>query len=150
MANWFEDLTKTMADDKIGRRTAIRRVAGTAVAVAVASALPVSAEAKKNKQCPVGGDCSLDGPYCIGNPNPNCYCFIRVDGKGVCGCNSYCSQSPPCASSADCSRGYTCITANGCTGCGFSSGVCVPKCKGKYKNCQLGSGNGLTVKSRSL
>ena len=148
MANWFDDLTKTIADDKIGRRTAIRRVAGTVVAVVVASALPASAEARGKKQCPVGSDCSIDSPNCMYNPNPNCYCFTQTNGKPVCGCNSYCSQIPTCASSADCSRGYTCITANGCTGCGTSSGVCVPRCKGKNKNCQLGSGHGPTAAHR--
>lgn len=148
MAHWFEDLTRTMADERIGRRMAIRRVAGTVVAVAIASALPVNAEAKRKRECPIGGDCSLDGPSCNGNPNPNCYCFIGIDGRGVCGCNSLCSQSPACKSSADCAKGYTCITANGCTGCNYSSAVCVPKCRDRYKNCQLPDGHGLTATGR--
>ena len=38
MAHWFEDLSKTVADEKIGRRTAMRRVAGTVAGAALASA----------------------------------------------------------------------------------------------------------------
>jgi len=40
MASWFEDVTKTLADEKIGRRTALRRVAGTVAGAALASAIP--------------------------------------------------------------------------------------------------------------
>ena len=40
MANWFENLTKSVADEKIGRRTALRRVAGGVAGVALAGAVP--------------------------------------------------------------------------------------------------------------
>src|SRR5689334_576711 len=33
MAHWLEDLTKTMADEKMGRRTAMRHVAGTVAGI---------------------------------------------------------------------------------------------------------------------
>ncbi|HJT58964.1 MAG TPA: hypothetical protein VJ761_20815 [Ktedonobacteraceae bacterium] len=40
MAHWFEDLSKTMGNEKMGRRTAMRRVAGTLAGVVLTSALP--------------------------------------------------------------------------------------------------------------
>ena len=36
MAQWFEDLTKTFGDEKMGRRTAMRRMAGTVAGAAFA------------------------------------------------------------------------------------------------------------------
>jgi hypothetical protein len=143
MANWFEDVTKTLADEKIGRRTAMRRVAGTVAGVALASGIPAVALAK-TKACPTGGTCSNPFTNCAGNANTNCYCFTKLGGKPVCGCNSFCSQSPTCSSSSKCAKGTVCIVETGC-GCQSSSGVCVPACKGKNKNCQLGSGHGTTT-----
>ncbi len=40
MAKWFEDLTKTMADEKLPRREVIRRLAGSVAGIALASLLP--------------------------------------------------------------------------------------------------------------
>jgi hypothetical protein len=148
MANWFEDLTKTVADDRLSRRQAMRRIAGGVAGVALASWLPEQALAQNlpwKKQCPIGGSCEGSFVNCNGNPNPNCICFTSTEGTPACGCNSYCSQLPNCSSSSQCKRGYVCITANGCTGCGTLFAVCMAKCKGKHKNCQLGSGHGVTA-----
>lgn len=151
MVNWFEDLSKTLGDDRLPRRQAMRRIAGSITGIALVSWLPGQALAKVNpesKQCPTGCGCATDCP-CAFNQNGNCFCFFTVEGKGVCGCNTLCSQSPSCSSSSQCSKGYTCITSNGCTSClGPPAGVCVPKCKGKHKNCHLGSGHGLTATGR--
>src|SRR5712675_1876717 len=95
MAYWFEDLTKTMADDRLSRRQAIRRVAGGVTGMALASWLPGQVLAKDipwNKQCPGHTDCR-SSPNCNGNPNTNCFCFSHITGKkDVCGCDSFCSQ----------------------------------------------------------
>jgi hypothetical protein len=144
MANWFEDVTKTLADEKIGRRTALRRVGGTVAGVAVASAIPGLALAR-TKACPTPGTCTGQGyTNCQGNPNTNCYCFEKLGGKAFCGCNSYCAQVPPCSSSQKCARGTSCAVLTGCN-CVSSAGVCIPNCKGKNKNCVLGSGHGTTA-----
>jgi hypothetical protein len=144
MANWFEDVTKTLADEKIGRRTAMRRVAGTVAGVALASGIPAVALAK-SKACPGFGSCS-GGTFtnCVGNANTNCYCFEKLGGKAVCGCNSFCSQVPACSSSQKCAKGNSCAVLTGCN-CVSSAGVCIPNCKGKNKNCVLGSGHGMTA-----
>ncbi len=150
MANWLEDLTKTMADDKLPRRHVLRRMAGSVTSMVVASLLPTQALAKADhlqKHCT--GPCRMCAcapPSC--SPNPNCFCFLGIGGKGVCGCNTYCSQAPICSKSSDCQKGFACITVNGCTGCGNSYGVCVPYCVGKHKNCQLGDGHGMTATGR--
>jgi hypothetical protein len=147
MANWFETITKTLADEKIGRRTALRRVGGTVAGVALAGALPELALAKTNKHCPGGGgNCSIGFVNCSKSSNTNCYCFTDISGKAVCGCNTYCSQAPTCSSDKGCGKGNACISVNGCTGCGSSTGVCIANCaKKKNKNCQLGSGHGTTA-----
>jgi len=145
MANWFEDVTKTLADEKIGRRTALRRVGGTVAGVALAGAIPGLALAA-NKRCPVALTCT-NGilSNCVGISNTNCYCFSGLNGKAVCGCNSYCSQVPTCSKSSKCPKGSACIDQNGCN-CGTSAGVCVPNCAlKKNRNCVLGSGHGATV-----
>jgi len=146
MANWFEDVTKTLADEKIGRRTAMRRVGGTVAGVALAGAIPGLALAKKNKHCPGGpGNCTnFNFTNCVGNPNTNCFCFEKLGGKAVCACNSYCSQVPACSGSSKCKRGSSCIVSTGCN-CSNSQGVCIANCKGKNKNCILGSGHGQTA-----
>jgi hypothetical protein len=144
MANWFEDFTKTIADDKIGRRTAMRRIAGSLASAALASAVPGLALAKK-KACPVGGNCTIGFKNCQGNSNTNCYCFTDSTGKGKCGCNMSCSGIFTCNRDSDCGKGSICIILNGCTGCGGTSGTCVFKCSGAHKNCQIGSGQGPTA-----
>ncbi len=144
MADWFEDLITTMANDKISRRWAMRRIAGSAAGVALASALPELALARK-KSCPVGGNCTIGFTNCQGNPNTNCFCFTDSTGKGKCGCNGYCSGLFPCNSDKNCGKGNMCSILNGCTGCGASSGMCIRKCSGSNKNCQLGNGQGPTA-----
>jgi hypothetical protein len=142
MANWFEDLTKTVSDDKLTRRQAVGRIATVVAGATIAAWLPDQALAKHipwKKQCPNGGcGCTCGFTNCTGNPNVNCYCFLDINGKGACGCNSYCSQLKTCTQSSHCPRDTFCAIENGCDSCGTSSGVCLPKCKGKYKNCQLG------------
>jgi hypothetical protein len=148
MAQWFEDLTKIIADEKMGRRSAIRHVAGTIAGIVGASAIPNIALARQTEKCTCGNSCSGEcgnGGNCPGNPNPNCYCFIQLGGGFACGCNSYCSQTPTCANSSQCKKGFVCITFNGCTSCQGYTGVCVARCRGKHKNCQLGSGHGTTA-----
>jgi hypothetical protein len=149
MAHWFEDLTKTVADEKLPRRQALRRIAGSVTGMALASLLPAQALARADhlkKHCSNPCNCSCGFVNC--NGNTNCFCFLGLDGKGVCGCNSYCSQVSPCTNSSQCKKGFGCITANGCTGCSSSTGVCIPYCAGKHKNCQLGgSHSGKTVAS---
>src|SRR5579864_7053706 len=99
MAHWFEDLTKTLADEKMGRRAAIRRVAGTVVGAALAGVLPGTIQAKQKKQCPNGCDpCSGgDCVNCLNNPNSNCFCFTLTNGTPVCGCIILCSQASLCS-----------------------------------------------------
>ncbi len=151
MANWFEDITKTMADEKLPRRVAIRRISGTIVGVTLASLLPgqALANARPDGKAKCSGPINCSSPpgsyFCPNNPNPNCACFTNIKGGGTCGCNSYCSQVPTCNSSHDCSKGTFCAVSTGCN-CGYSSGVCIAKCIGKNKNCQLGgAGTGLTA-----
>ncbi len=161
MAHWFEDVTKTLADEKLSRRTALQRVASSIAGIALASvfsgtkvfASPSAGLKYKtvcNKSCPNGGgNCSSGFSNC-NNPNTNCFCFTDTNGTAVCGCNSFCSQSPSCSTNKQCGKNNVCITANGCTGCASSGGVCVPNCaKKKNKNCQIGSGHGLTAASAS-
>ncbi len=148
MANWFEDLTKTVADEKLSRRQAVGRIAGVVAGGTIVAWLPEQALAKNipwKKQCLNGSNCDVPPMNCNGNPNTNCCCMTEISDTPVCGCNIYCSQSTPCTSSSNCKRGYVCVTATPCTGCGTSYGVCVPKCKGEHKNCQLGDGQGSTT-----
>jgi len=149
MANWFEDVTKTLADEKITRRTAMRRVAGTVAGAALASTIPGVALAKRSQACPAGGgNCSIGFVNCKNNPNTNCFCYTGSKGKaGHCGCNGFCSQLPTCTKNSDCAKSAFCSHFNGCD-CSGSTGVCITKCAGKNKNCQLSSGHGTTAAGR--
>ena len=139
MANWFENITKTLADEALPRRQAIRRISGTVAGIVLSLWLPEQAFASSNHQnhrCNNAGSCSGLGPGLCGvNKYNNCYCFQKLGFKyrGVCGCNSYCASIPACSSQSGCPSGYACITN---TGCNCSGGVCVPKCT---KTCQLAS-----------
>ncbi len=106
IANWFEDLTKTLANEKVSRRTTMRRVVGTVAGTVFISAFPDLALAKKNRHCPVGSDCSCGDCYgnCIGIQNTNCFCFTELGGKPGCGCNTYCSQVQTCSTSKNVPR----------------------------------------------
>lgn len=133
MANWFETVTKTLADDKLSRRQAMKKAAGITAAVAMAAAIPAgeafAAVTPDHHKCSNPGTCSTGGfTNCQKKLNPglNCYCFEHI-GKttGVCGCNSYCSSLTTCTSQSQCGTGYACISN---TGCGCTTGVCIPKC----------------------
>lgn len=143
MADWFEDLTKTMGEAKMGRRTAMRRVAGILAGGALASLIPDMALARK-KSCRVGGTCSTGFPHCPGNTNPNCYCLTDINGKARCGCTGPCGQEF-CLNDAACGKGQFCSILNGCTGCGSSGGVCIQKCPGSNTRCMLGNRHGVTA-----
>ncbi len=131
MANWFETITKTLADDKLSRRQAMKKAAGVTAAVAMASLIPAGeafAATPDSEKCGKPGTCSSPFTNCKIKKynNTNCYCFEKIGSTaGVCGCNSYCASSPPCTSQSSCASGYACISN---TGCGCTTGLCVPKC----------------------
>jgi len=132
MANWFETVTKTLADDKLSRRQAMKKAAGITAAVAMAAAIPAGeafAATPDSEKCNNPGTCSGGGfRNCKLKKygNTNCYCFEKIGTtSGVCGCNSYCASQPTCVSQSGCASGYTCISN---TGCGCTTGLCVQKC----------------------
>ena len=134
MANWFETVTKTLADDKLSRRSAMKKAAGAVAAVALASIIPGEAFAASDNTTCTPGNCSQGGFTNCG-VNSNCYCFQKLTPRGVrgvCGCNTYCASAQPC-SGQTCPKGYVCITN---TGCGCTTGLCVHKCN---KTCVLSS-----------
>jgi len=134
MANWFESVTKTLADDKLSRRSAFRKAAGTVAGVALASLVPGSALANSDAgKCKTHGSCSTGGYTNCLKKNTNCFCFQSTEGKAVCGCNTYCASAPPCSNSKACGAGKFCLTNSGC---GCSTGLCVQKCN---KTCILKS-----------
>ncbi|MEO8970986.1 MAG: hypothetical protein ABI406_05210 [Ktedonobacteraceae bacterium] len=131
MANWFETITKTLADDKLSRRQAMKKAAGITAAVAMAAAIPAGEAfaASPDKKCPAPGTCS-GGAFvnCEKKKNPglNCFCFEKIGTtSGVCGCNTFCASAPVCTSQAGCASGFSCISN---TGCGCTTGLCVQKC----------------------
>jgi hypothetical protein len=145
MTKWFDEITKTLADDKLSRRQVMRKVAGTIAGAALASFIPAEALAarKMASSCPgPAGNCTSGFQNC--GSNSNCYGFTDVSGKGVCGCNTYCTQAPPCSNDSSCGSGGVCIGYNGCTGCG-SAGACIKACCGSNSNCQLSAGAGRTA-----
>src|SRR5579863_4457554 len=107
MPQWFEDLTKTLADEKLTRRQSIRRVAGVIASVAFASFIsnnPVLASVGlrvrrgvstcSGDNCTNPGTCSNGNfPNCGSNQYNNCYCFQDMNGSAVCGCNTYCASA---------------------------------------------------------
>jgi hypothetical protein len=136
MANWFEDLSKSIADEKLPRRTAMRRVAGGIAGVALAAGIPGIALAKASPDsalCSPGGTCAKGYVNC--GTNPNCFCFGNKAGAGRCGCDAFCSSLTVCASTHDCAAGQFCSYGTCCT----SPNVCVTKCVRANKNCVLSS-----------
>jgi hypothetical protein len=137
MANWFETVTKTLGDEKLSRRKAMKTAVGVAAAAALAAVIPgeaFAAEKKKHHKnhhaCKNPGTCS--SPFSNCGTNSNCYCFENYGStKGTCGCNSYCASIAPCTKNSDCGKGNVCI---GNTGCGCTSGFCIPVCN---KTCVL-------------
>src|ERR1700739_2335750 len=113
MAHWFEDLTKTLADEKIGRRTVLRRAAGGTVSIALASFFPGLALAHNKDNC-LTGDCSYGFHPCAQNKNPNCFCWTERKHMSFCGCNACCSQAPACKQHSDCEAGFLCAYFTGC------------------------------------
>src|SRR5258708_37031773 len=100
MANWFEDLSRTLADDTLSRRQVVRRIAGTVVGVAFAFWFPEQALANHHQCSNPGNACGVP-EFTNCENNPHCFCFQRIDhgsGKGVCGCsaNPDCSSYKPC------------------------------------------------------
>ena len=140
----FEDLTKTMGDATMGRRTAMRRVADILAGGVLASLIPDMALARK-KSCRVGGTCSTGFSNCPGNSNSICYCFTDINGKARCGCNGPCDGYEPCGSDAICGKGSFCSILNGCTGCGSSGGMCLQKCPRSHTHCMFGNRHGATA-----
>lgn len=132
MANWFTDLTKLLADEKLPRRAALARIGGIAAGAVLASFLPAEAYAAKRQACKLPMTCSDPGFYPCGS-NPNCFCGQKKNLAGACVCNSYCSSLKSCTRQIQCPSGYTCITS---TGCSCTSGICVKNCT---KTCQLDS-----------
>ncbi len=152
MAQWFEDITKTMADEKMGRRTAMRRVVGYLTAVVLTAAVPGLAKGKGKKQCSIPGDCSIGWTQCDTNINPtDCYCFTDNGERptGKCGCNQNCSQVQSCYRDSQCPSGFFCSGYNGCTNCmggPVTAGVCLHYCQ---KICPPINHTDLTATSRA-
>ena len=135
MANWFESVTKTLADGKLTRRGAMKTAAGITAAAALASLIPGEAFAAIRPDVCTPGTCSTTFAACGHNQFGNCFCFEKIGRKhlGQCGCNSFCASIAPCSHTSQCPSGSVCITN---TGCGCTTGVCIPKCT---KTCQLDS-----------
>lgn len=145
MANWFETVTKTLADDKLSRRQAMKKAAGVTAAVAMASLVPAgeafAATPDRGHKCSNPGTCSGTAfTNCQKKLNPqlNCYCFQKIGStNGVCGCNSFCSSLTACSSQSGCPSGFACISNNGC---GCTTGVCIAKCNSTCVLQQNGAG----------
>jgi hypothetical protein len=129
MANWFETVTKTLADDKLSRRKAMRKAAGAAAGIALAAFIPGEAFAASDT-CTPPGNCSIGFATCGHNINGNCNCYTK-HGTGIrasqCGCNVFCSQIQTCTNSHGCPAGSFCAFFSGCD-CTGTTGYCVPKC----------------------
>src|SRR5579859_3403586 len=104
MANWFESITKTMADDKLSRRQAMKKAVGVTAAAALASLIPMgdafaATSDRGGHYCKYPSCCScVDFPNCQLKKygNTNCYCFQKLGSTtGVCACNSYCPSLSP-------------------------------------------------------
>ena len=136
MANWFDQVTKTMADKKLGRRQAMKTIAGTVAGAALAGYLPETALAKK-----FGCSVQMCGTYtnCPKNSNTNCFCFANIKGKADCGCDYLCSSATHCTKNSDCGKGHYCSL----TCCGTMD--CIQNCN---STCVLGSGHGKTASGR--
>jgi len=127
MANWFENVTKTLADEKLSRRKAMKTAVGITAAAALAAIIPGEAFAAANVplSC-TPGTCSTSFSNCGTSHNPNCYCFEKIGtSTGVCGCNAYCASAKPCSTQSQCPIHHFCISN---TGCGCTTGLCIRKC----------------------
>jgi len=128
MANWFEDMTKTLADEKLSRRQTLRRIAGSTAGIALASWLPGQALAKShpNAKGACGNPATCGGTFSPCGHNKNCFCFLNSQGKGTCGCivNICNKNEKQCKSNADCPSGSFCAKKTCCP----HKNVCIPKC----------------------
>lgn len=137
MPNWFEDLTKTVADETIGRRTAMRRIAGGIAGVVLASGVPGLALASQ-KPCTTGGSCPTGFKRCPGNKNPNCLCYQRAKGLSPqCGCNHSCSNLVFCTTDASCGVPGQFCAYNTCCNPPPNMGICIAACAGTNKHCKF-------------
>jgi hypothetical protein len=147
-----------MEEKRVSRREMIRNI-GIAGAVAwaapVLSSLPASASVdvctrKRSKRLCRGIDGNCNNGFtqcgiCNGDVGDGSYCFEEIGTlRNFCGTDSFCSGLTTCFSSAGCAANEVCITNNGCTGCGSSSGVCVRRC------CRGVAGPGRSAKVRRL
>ena len=84
MANWFETITKTLADDRLSRRQAVKKAAGVTAATVVAAIIPTSnaftAIFDSGHTCKRYGNCSSDFMGCEYRKyhNPACICFQKL------------------------------------------------------------------------
>lgn len=139
MANWFEAVTKTLADDKLSRRQMVTKMAGVTTATALALLVPAdeafaAISDRGGHYCYPPGTCSSIFLNCQIKKygNYNCYCLEKIGTiTGVCTCNTYCASAPICSSQSDCASGYACTSNNGC---GCTTGLCLQKCT---KTCVL-------------
>jgi hypothetical protein len=129
MANWFEDVTKNVADEKLSRRQAIRRAASSIAGLALASWIPGQALAKSHPYSKSGAcnnPATCGGTFSPCGHNKNCFCFLNSQGKGTCGCIvNICNNSEKaCHTDKDCPGGSFCATQTCCP----HKNVCLPKC----------------------
>ncbi len=129
MANWFDEITRTMADDKLSRRQALGRVAGSLAGVALASWIPGQALAKSTSAAKSGAchnPATCGGTFSPCGHNKNCFCFLNSKGSGTCGCivNICNNKEKTCKSDSDCPSGSFCAMKTCCP----HKNVCLPKC----------------------
>ncbi len=124
MTNWFEDISKTMADEKLSRRQSLRRIAGSVAGVTLATWIPGQVLAKSGA-CHNPATCG--GTFSPCGHNKNCFCFLDAStGKGNCGCivNICNKNEKTCKTDKDCSSGSFCAKKTCCP----HPNVCLPKC----------------------
>jgi hypothetical protein len=137
-----------MAEDRRVSRRQLLRTVGMAGAAAWATPVLTSTRAsasvdrctkkRAHRLCrgPIctavctNGACSCG--TCSSDVGDGSYCFARFgDFKCFCAEDVFCSEAGTCSSGLDCKNqdlGDVCITLNGCTGCGSSTGICSTRC----------------------
>ena len=136
----------TVEPKRISRRELLRTI-GIAGAVAWAAPvvieLPASAsidrctKRRARRLCrhfPLG-DCSSQlfrCGTCSSDVGDGSFCLVeRATRRNICAGDVFCSEAGRCLVDADCKvqgLGNVCITANGCTGCGYEYGICSRRC----------------------
>jgi hypothetical protein len=130
---------------RISRRELLRSI-GIAGAVGWATPVITSSRAvasvdrcskRRARRLCKGTPCNCDGQSwlcgaCSSDVGDGSYCFVRFGNlRCICAEDVFCSEAGTCITDADCkaqSLGNICLTANGCTGCGTSKGVCSTRC----------------------